>query len=126
MARKAGAEILEAPIGSPIKERYPITVDVNAQQAGLAHAISSAEPGGVCTSTSIFFSNEVPIPFADMFLADVTLKIGVAHSRPLMTKVMDLIVNKGLDLGRFTTMVVPWDAAAENYRKRTTKLILSR
>jgi alcohol dehydrogenase len=65
LAAALGAMVLEGP--PPRKHgRYPITVDASGQEAGLACALRSTEPDGICTSIGIYFSETTPVPLLEM------------------------------------------------------------
>src|SRR3954464_16106111 len=53
-ARAMGTNAIEGPYPERVGP-YPITVAASADLAGLAFAVRSTEPDGVCTSTGIYF-----------------------------------------------------------------------
>ena len=125
MARVSGAN----PIAGRPPDRlgpYPITVDASADRAGLACALRSVEPGGVCTSVGIYFANRIPFPLLDMYDGDVTFKTGRAHARVFIPRVLDLVRDGRLRPERITTHMAAWDDATEALSDPSTKVVISR
>ena len=81
-AAKLGAQTLaETPkrVGS-----YAITVDASADPEGLALALRSTAPDGICTSTAIYFGEQPTLPLLEMYTKGITFKTGSrerAHRR---------------------------------------------
>jgi alcohol dehydrogenase len=105
---------------------YPITVDASAQSAGLACCLRSTEPGGVCTSTGIYYTSETPIPLFEMYLGDVTFKTGRAHARGIIPEVLDLVQSGRLQPERVTSEAATFEDAIDALLSFTTKLIITR
>ncbi|MEM7184122.1 MAG: alcohol dehydrogenase catalytic domain-containing protein [Spirochaetota bacterium] len=106
--------------------KYMLTVDASASEKGIRSALRSTEPGGTCTSTGIYFSNEIKFPLWDMYNNDITFKTGVAHSGKYIPKVMDLLQTKKIEPQKVITKKVPWEDAKEGYKEKTTKLVVIR
>lgn len=90
---------------------YTLTVDASNDPAGLACALRSVEPEGVCTSASIFLTRHTPLPLWEMYDNGVTFRIGRANARRDIPDVLALV-----QAGRFrpeivTSATVPWDDA---------------
>ena len=105
---------------------YPITVDASQDPDGLACALRSTEPGGHCTSTSMYFSGMVPVPMTEMYMKGATLSTGRVHSRTVLPAVLDLIATKRIAPERVTTETAGWQDAADALLQYTTKLIITR
>jgi threonine dehydrogenase-like Zn-dependent dehydrogenase len=105
---------------------YPITVDACQDPDGLACALRSTEPGGHCTSVSIYFGGAVPVPMTEMYMKGVSLHTGRVHSRTVLPEVLALIEAKRIDPDIVTTERAAWDDAAEAIVDYTTKLIIER
>lgn len=125
LARSVGASPIEGPPPDRLGP-YPITVDTSADRAGLACALRSVEPGGVCTSVGIYFANRTPVPLLDMYDADVTFKTGRANARTFMPKVLELVCDGRLRPEQITTRLAAWDDAPEAFGDRSTKVVISR
>jgi len=124
-ARELGANAIEGGVPRRLGP-YPITVDAGADPAGLACALRSTEPGGVCTSVGVYFAPETPLPVFDMYLNDVTFKTGRAHSRGIIPTVLDLAQRGGFHPERVTSETATFDGAIDALLGYTTKLVLTR
>ncbi len=124
-ARLLGANVVEGSIPKRLGP-YPITVDASSHPAGLACALRSTEAGGTCTSIGIYFGPETPVPLFDMFLGDVTLKTGRAHSRGIIPEVLELVRSGGFHPERITSETATFGDAVEALLGHTLKLVLTR
>ena len=125
LAQAVGAN----PIKGPPPRRlgpYPITVDASANPSGLAFALRSTEPGGVCTSVGIYFSQETPVPLFEMYATGVTFKTGRVNARADLPHVLDLVASGHLHPERLTTRQVSWEDAAEAWLEPGVKLVAVR
>jgi threonine dehydrogenase-like Zn-dependent dehydrogenase len=117
------------PIDVPPPKRlgpYPITVDASSTHDGLHRAIRSTEPGGTCTSVSIFFEPETPVPLLSMYTKGIVFKTSRVDSRAALPEVLDLIASGRLDPDRVTSRVVGWDEAVDALADPPTKLVIER
>jgi threonine dehydrogenase-like Zn-dependent dehydrogenase len=105
---------------------YPITVDASAHPAGLALALRSAGPGGICTAVGIFYEEYTRVPLLEMYSVGVTLRHGRAPARALMPKILELIAAGRFDPTPITTRTVGWDDAVDALSDPPTKLIIAR
>jgi alcohol dehydrogenase len=124
-AAKLGAQTLaETPkrVGP-----HPITVDASADPDGLALALRSTAPDGVCTSTAIYFGEQPPLPLLEMYTKGITFKTGRVNARTAMPHVLDLAASGALRPELVTTSVVGWSDAADALLERGwTKLVIER
>ena len=69
IAEKLGANPIEITVGQYPRRYgpYPIVQDHTSNTDGLGCAIRSTEPGGVCTSTAIYFQPETGMPILEMY-----------------------------------------------------------
>lgn len=131
-ARRATAESLGAETlalaGAPQRlGPFPVTVDSCAEPDGLALALRSTAPDGICTSTAIYFGEQPALPLLEMYTKCVTFKTGRAHVRPAMPHVLELAARAGFEPERITTRTVGWGDAAEALLERDwTKLVIER
>lgn len=87
VAQRLGATPIEVTGIPPARlGAYPITVDASSDAAGLSCALRSTEPGGVCTSTGIYFRGDIALPLFAMYTTGVTFKTGRIHARPTIPK----------------------------------------
>ncbi|HST33595.1 MAG TPA: alcohol dehydrogenase catalytic domain-containing protein [Solirubrobacteraceae bacterium] len=106
---------------------FPITVDSCAEPDGLALALRSTAPDGICTSTAIYFGEQPALPLLEMYTKCVTFKTGRAHVRPAMPHVLALAASGELQPERVTTRTVAWGDAVEALLERDwTKLVIER
>lgn len=125
IAERLGASCVEGPFPKRV-EPHPVTVDASANPAGLSCAIRSTEPGGTCTSTGIYFSNEVPTPLLAMYDAGITFVTGRPNARANIPGVLDLVASGRFDPTGVTTRTVSWDEAPQALVESTVKLVMAR
>lgn len=93
--------------------RYEITVDASGEHSGLRTALRATAPDGICTSVSIFFEEETPLPLFEMYSKIVTFHTGRCHARPAMPKALALVAEDRFAPDVVTKVTVPWDDAAD-------------
>jgi alcohol dehydrogenase len=125
IASEVGAETIAEP------ERrlgpFPITVDASADPAGLALAIRSTAPEGVCTSVGIYFQNDVAVPLFEAYVTGVTFQTGRVHARPAIPAVLELIASGRLHPELVTTRVAAWEESPVALREGDfVKLVFAR
>jgi len=125
VAAELGAEAVDGPPPESYGE-FAITVDASASHAGLHAALRSTEPGGVCTSTGIYYEQLTPMPLLEMFTNGITFITGRAMARPVIPAILERVVSGELRPERVTSGVVAWDDAAEAVGEAHTKLVVER
>jgi threonine dehydrogenase-like Zn-dependent dehydrogenase len=106
---------------------FPITVDSSAEHDGLALALRSTAPDGVCTSTAIYFGEQPRLPLLEMYTKGITFTTGRANARPAMPAVLELVATGKLHPELVTTRTVAWDDAAPALLEGGwTKLVIER
>ncbi len=124
-AAKLGAQTLaESPkrVGP-----YTVTVDASADPDGLALALRSTAPDGICTSTAIYFGEQPSLPLLEMYTKGITFKTGRANARTAIPHVLELAASGALRPELVTTRVVAWsDAAPALLERDWTKLVIER
>jgi alcohol dehydrogenase len=126
LASELGANLLD----DSFPERaghYPITVDASGEQdgSGLACALRSTDPEGVCTSIGIYFQ-PTELPLLEMFTKGITFKTGRCHARPAMPAILDLVREGKFDPAPMTEQTVAWDDAAEALSELRSKTVVAR
>jgi alcohol dehydrogenase len=122
-AEAYGAETLDAH-----PERlgpFAITVDASAAHEGLALALRSTAPDGICTSTGIYFEAQTPVPLLEMYTKGITFQTGRVHAGPAIPAVLDLIAG-GWDPAAVTNRVAAWEDAADALVEERGKLVVTR
>jgi alcohol dehydrogenase len=109
LAERLGARGIEGP---PPRRAgaYPITVDASGDAAGLACALRSVEPYGVCTSVAVYFF-ETALPLLEMYTRGVRFHTGRVNARAVIPHVLDLVRAGRLHPEAINSTVVPWDDA---------------
>jgi threonine dehydrogenase-like Zn-dependent dehydrogenase len=106
---------------------FPITVDSSADAEGLALALRSTAPDGICTSTAIYFGEPPALPLLEMYTKGITFKTGRANARSAMGHVLELAASGALQPELVTSSVVSWaDAAEALVGGGWTKLVIER
>ncbi len=125
LAESLGAKIIAENIPRRLGE-YDITVDGSANPKGLACALRSTTPGGICTSVGIYYTDTTPIPLLDMYDKGITFKTGRVNARSYIPKIIDLVEKGRLHPEKITSKVAPWDEAIEAWHEPCVKVIISR
>jgi threonine dehydrogenase-like Zn-dependent dehydrogenase len=105
---------------------YPITVDASADPEGLACALRSTAPEGVCTSIGIYFAETTPVPLLEMYTKGIRFNTGRVHARPAMEPILELVREGRFAPERVTAETAEWADAAEAVANHRGKLVISR
>jgi alcohol dehydrogenase len=124
-AEELGANLLEEEYPKRVGP-YPITVDASADVDGLACALRSTEPDGICTSIGVYFADTTPVPLLEMYTKGIRFHTGRVHARPAMPQVLDLVRERGFQPELITSETATWDDAAEAVAEHRAKLVISR
>jgi threonine dehydrogenase-like Zn-dependent dehydrogenase len=124
-AAELGANLLDEEFPDRVG-RYPVTVDASGDPAGLACALRSTEPEGVCTSIGIYFAEMTPVPLLTMFTQGVRFHTGRAHARPAMEPILDLVRAGSFRPELITGETATWEDAPEAIADHGSKLVISR
>ena len=92
---------------------------------GLACALRSTRPDGVCTSTGIYLK-DTAVPLYDMYVTGVTFRTGRGHARPAIPGLIELVAAGQFQPQLVTSCVTDWDSAAEALSDPPRKLVLTR
>jgi alcohol dehydrogenase len=129
-AHRATAEALGANLlDREFPERfgsYPITVDFSGSHEGLACALRSTAPDGVCTINAIYFEPLTPVPMLEMYTKTIRIETGRVHARPAMERVLELVRDGRFAPERVTAEIADWDDAAEAIAGHAGKLVITR
>jgi len=123
-AEALGANMLE-PEFPKRHGPYAITVDASADPDGIACALRSTEPEGVCTSIGIYFA-DTPLPLLEMYTKGIRFHTGRCHARPAMDPLLDLVVSGALRPEEATAETASWDEAPGAIAEHRAKLVISR
>jgi alcohol dehydrogenase len=125
IAERLGASVIEGEVPKRLGP-YPITVDVSNTHAGLACALRSTGPDGVCTSVAIYFGATTPVPLFEMYTKGIRFLTGRVHAREAMAPALALIEQGLLRPEIVTSQVVGWDDAAEALGDLGAKTVVTR
>jgi threonine dehydrogenase-like Zn-dependent dehydrogenase len=130
VSRRETAARLGAQTLAEIPKRagpYAITVDASADPDGLALALRSTAPDGICTSTAIYFAEQPTMPLLEMYTKGITFRTGRVNARTEMPHVLHLAASGALHPELVTTKVLPWADGADALVERDwTKLVIER
>jgi alcohol dehydrogenase len=127
LAQSLGAETVTLADAPQRLGPFPVTVESCADPDGLALALRSTAPDGICTSTAIYFGEQPALPLLEMYTKCITFRTGRAHARPAIGHVLALAASGELRPERVTTRTVGWGDAAEALLERDwTKLVIER
>lgn len=124
-AEAFGANLLDARFPKRIGP-YPITVDASGDVDGLACALRSTDPEGVCTSIGIYFTETTPVPLLEMYTKGIRFHTGRVHARPAMEPIMELVRGGRFKPELVTGETATWDDAPEAVAGHRSKLVISR
>jgi threonine dehydrogenase-like Zn-dependent dehydrogenase len=124
-AEALGANLLEEEFPKRVGP-YPITVDASGAVDGLACALRSTEPEGICTSIGIYFTETTPMPLLEMYTKGIRFHTGRVHARPAMEPIMELVRDGRFKPELVTGETAGWDDAPEAVAGHRSKLVVSR
>jgi alcohol dehydrogenase len=103
------------PVEGPPPRRagaFAITVDASGDPEGLACALRSVEPYGVCTSVAIYFA-DTPLPLLEMYTRGVRFSTGRVNARAIIPDILALVRTGALHPELVNSAIVPWADAPE-------------
>lgn len=124
-AAELGANLLDQEFPKRLGP-YPVVVDACGDPEGLACALRSTEPEGICTSIGIYFAETTPVPLLEMYTKGIRFHTGRVHARPAMEPVLELVREGRFAPERITAETASWDDAAEAVAGHRGKLVISR
>ncbi|MGX1778456.1 zinc-dependent alcohol dehydrogenase [Nocardia brasiliensis] len=127
IAESFGARAVErAPWSTTPADRYDIVVDASSTPYGARYAIHATAPGGVCTVLGMLPTRNAGIPLMHMWNTDITLHVGLGHTRRYIPELLDWIHTNDFPAEKVLTSVADFEDAPTAYAQRTTKLVLQR
>ncbi len=105
-------------------KKFDIIADANGTKVGWTFGLRSASPDGIFGTASIFWTNELPIPYLDLYNSGIQINIGRVRSREWMPKILQLIQEKNFDPGVVVTRKVSWKEASDAYLEEEPKLVV--
>jgi alcohol dehydrogenase len=125
LAEQLGANLLDEEFPDRIGP-YPVTVDFSGTHEGLACALRSTAPEGICTINAIYFEPETPVPLLEMYTKGIRVATGRVHARPIMEPILDLVREGKLHPEQVTGETASWEDAPQAVAEHSSKLVISR
>ncbi len=107
-------------------KRYDIVAEASGTKEGWFCGLRSLDVDGKFGSASIFWSNDFPIPYLDLYNNGASIHIGRVKSREWIPEILYLVEEKGYDPSSIVTRTAKWDVAHEAYLEKETKLVIVR
>jgi threonine dehydrogenase-like Zn-dependent dehydrogenase len=126
LAEQLGATLLEEEAPDHRLGPYPITVNGSFDHQGLACALRSTAPDGICTSIGIYYEPTTPVPLLEMYTNGIRFHTGRVHARSAMDPLLELVRDGRLRPEQVTSETAGWDDAAEAVAGHRGKLVLTR
>jgi threonine dehydrogenase-like Zn-dependent dehydrogenase len=125
VAEALGARALEGPIPESAGE-YDLVVDGTLlDPRGLACALRSLRPDGLCVGVTIYLADP-HVPYFEMYSKGVRFETGRVQARAAMTPVLDLVQAGRVDPTRINGAVLPWEAAPDAFAGDVLKPVFVR
>lgn len=124
MAEKAGASVVEIGEWPRSLGEFDIVCEAAGTLEGWNTALRSAAPEGIISSASIFFKNDIPIPYLELYNKGVRLDLGRVDSRESMPRILEWVNRNGFDPARVVTRTVSFADAKEAWLEDSTKLVV--
>lgn len=105
---------------------HAITVDCTSEPAGLAAVLRSTEAFGRCTSASIYFGGDTPLPLFDMNMKGIRFDTGRVNAATLLPDVLSLIAEHGLTPETIQASEIAWTEMGDALSAQTFKPIAVR
>jgi alcohol dehydrogenase len=100
-----------------LRRRRPAPLVVDATVSDLGVSLSHTAADGICSSLGGFHRN-TQIPLLQMYVRNATLHVGRTHTRHLITKVLELMLDDRLHPERVITSVASLDDAPRVLREQ--------
>ncbi len=107
-------------------KRYDIVAEASGTKEGWLCGLRSLDIDGKFGSASIFWSNDFPIPYLDLYNNGASINIGRVKSREWIPEILRLVEVNGYNPASVVTRTAKWDVAHEAYLEEETKLVIVR
>ncbi|MDD9939859.1 MAG: alcohol dehydrogenase catalytic domain-containing protein [Myxococcales bacterium] len=126
IAAALGAQIVESSDMSQVREQYAVSVDGTMIKQGLHFAVRSLEPDGVCSSPSVYYDKELPMPLFEMAMKKATLRLGFGNALESIREILARPNVQDLAPEKVTTVCAAWSEAASAFLESSTKVVVHR
>jgi alcohol dehydrogenase len=107
-------------------KKFQVIADSSGTREGWMFGLRSATVDGKFGTASIFWTQEQPIPYLDLYNSGIQIQIGRVQSKEWMPKILNLIDKNEFDPGKVVTKKVSWEDAEKAYLEEETKLVVVR
>lgn len=114
VAETLGADCLPVKDWPRKFSTHEITMDCTGSAEGLNSVVRSTKPAGICTSGSIYFGADIPMPLGDMYMKSISFHTGRVDSVSNLDRVLEL-VGAGLDLNKIQPAQLPMEDAIDSF-----------
>ncbi len=115
IAERLGADCIQSDTWPRRFATHDITMDCTQAPDGLAAMIRSTAPFGLCTSASIYFGQNPPMPLAEMYMKGIRFHTGRVNSASQLDRVLTLIAG-GLDPLAIEPAMYAWSDIERGFR----------
>lgn len=127
LAKSFGAQTEELrTIPKAWTKRYPLVAECSGVEEGFRFCLKSVAPFGTVTQASIYWSNDVSIPYLELYNIGAVIRIGRVDSREMMPKVLDYVQRGNFPVGKVVSSVASWADAKDAWLEPGTKLVVQR
>lgn len=105
-------------------KRFDIVADANGTKEGWLYGLRSANFDGIFGTAAIFWTQEMPVPYLDLYNSGIQINIGRVRSREWMPKILNLIDQRLYDPGLVVSRTVSWKEAPEAFLEEELKLVV--
>lgn len=106
--------------------KYDIVADASGTPEGWDCGLRSLGIEGDFSSASVFWTNNVPIPYLELYNNGAKIQLGRVRSREWIPEILKLVEEEGFDPSKVTTRKASWSEAADAFLEEETKLIVVR
>jgi 2-desacetyl-2-hydroxyethyl bacteriochlorophyllide A dehydrogenase len=92
-----------------------VVVEAVGQVPAFKSAFTYVRRGGTVSVIGMYIEPDVGVPLGQMFLQDLTLKVGVCNTRAYMERTMELIRHGKVDLAKVVSHTLPLDQVTHGY-----------
>jgi alcohol dehydrogenase len=105
-------------------KKFDIIADANGTKEGWLFGLRSASINGIFGTAAIFWTQDLPIPYLDLYNSGIQINIGRVRSREWIPKILNLVIQKIYNPGLVVTRKVSWKEAPEALLEEEPKLVV--
>ncbi len=116
IGERLGADCVQVDAWPRRFATHDITMDCTQNLEGLSALLRSTAPFGLCTSASIYFGQNPPMPLGDLYMKGIRFHTGRVNSASQLDRVLQLIAG-GLDPLAIDPAVYAWSDIERGFRE---------